>query len=49
MYQEGSIDHHYAAVHPGIPIAAIVDVFEKYLRGDASWKSAFEWEKLNLR
>jgi hypothetical protein len=47
-YQEGSTANHYAAVHPGIPIAAIADVFAKYLRGDPAWKTAFEWEKMEL-
>jgi hypothetical protein len=47
-YQERSVDHHYRAVHQGIPLAAVTAAFAKYLAGDPSWKTDFEWEWMDL-
>ena len=47
-YQEEDPDHHYRAVGPPIPLAKVIAAFGKYLRGDASWKNDFPWEKMTL-
>jgi hypothetical protein len=47
-YQEGSLDRHYRAVDDGIPLEKVMVAFLKYLRRDASWKSDFKWERIEL-
>src|SRR5262245_47752464 len=47
-YQDGSLAEHYRAVDGPITAARVVAAFVKYLRGDASWKNDFRWEKLDL-
>ena len=47
-YQEGSLAQHYRAVGGGIPLERVIAAFLKYLRRDASWKSDFKWERIEL-
>ena len=43
-YQDGSTDHHYIATDTAIPLELVLPTFYKYLRGDESWETDFEWE-----
>jgi hypothetical protein len=47
-YQDGSLDQHYNAVDGPITIDRVKAAFLKYIRGDLSWRSDFEWEKMEL-
>lgn len=47
-YQEGSIEQHYTATEKRIPKEAILSAFFAYLKGDASWKNAYLWEKTDF-
>jgi hypothetical protein len=43
-YQDGSLDRHYRGRTPTLALAAATDIFQKYARGDASWRESLEWE-----
>jgi len=47
-YQDGSVEKHYQAVDGAITSERVVAAFLKYLRGDSSWKTDFQWEKMKL-
>lgn len=47
-YQDGSLDRHYQAVDGPITLDRVVAAFLKYLRRDSSWRSDFQWERLEL-
>lgn len=47
-YQDGSIDQHYQAADGPISLERVVSAFRKYLRGDSSWLSDFQWDKMEL-
>lgn len=49
-YQEGDTDHHYRAVGPVAQgqFGQIVSAFQKYAKGDPSWKDDFEWEQEHI-
>jgi hypothetical protein len=47
-YQDGSLDRHYQAFDGPIPLERVLAAFVKYLHGDASWRDAFVWEKMDL-
>lgn len=47
-YQEGSLDQHYHAVDGPVTLERVKAAFGKYLRGDASWRDDFEWERMVL-
>ena len=47
-YQEGTTDKHYRAVGKPIALERVLTAFCNYLRGDATWKSDFHWEKMKL-
>ncbi len=44
-HQEGSLKKHYHAVDEQIALERVIDAFQKYARGDASWRTDFEWER----
>ncbi len=44
-YQEGSLKKHYHAVDEQIALDRVLTAFQKYGRGDASWRDDFEWER----
>jgi hypothetical protein len=46
-YQEGALDKHYRMRSP-CPIADVIDVFKRYLVGDKSWRSKYEWQWMDL-
>jgi hypothetical protein len=45
-YQEGSLDRHYRSKSPTLPLRQVTEVFQKYARGDASWRRSVEWERV---
>jgi hypothetical protein len=47
-YQEGSLSNHFQAVDDPITLDRVKSAMLKYLRGDASWKTDFRWQKLDL-
>ncbi len=47
-YQEGSRKEHFRVVGDGLTMEQIVAAFQKYAKGDASWRSDFQWEKMTL-
>ena len=47
-YQIETTTQHYQAVDGPIDFPRILKAFEKYLTGDESWKSDFQWEKMDL-
>jgi hypothetical protein len=47
-YQDGSEDRHYRAADEPITLARVLFAFLKYLRGDASFRTDFRWEKVEL-
>lgn len=47
-HQDGSLDKHYRAVDEQIPLDRVLSAFRKFLHGDASWRTDFRWEKMDL-
>src|SRR5437660_444898 len=47
-YQEDSLEKHYHAVDEPLSVERVIEAFQKYARGDASWRDDFQWEKLEL-
>jgi hypothetical protein len=47
-FQDASLDRHYRAADEQIPLDRVLPAFQKYLRGDASWRTDFRWEKIDL-
>jgi hypothetical protein len=47
-YQDGSGDEHYRAVDEHITLGRVLSAFRKYLGRDPSWRTDFQWEKLEL-
>jgi hypothetical protein len=47
-YQDGSLDEHYRAMDAPITLERVLAAFSKYLRGDASWRKDFRWERMDL-
>lgn len=43
-YREGDSDHHFQCTQK-LPKANVQSAFMKYLRGDDSWKTDFEWKQ----
>ena len=44
-YREGDEDYHFQCARK-VPKASVQSAFIKYLRGDESWKTDFEWKPL---
>ena len=42
-HQEGSLDRHYRSTAI-LPLGLVTGIFQKYGRGDESWRDAVEWE-----
>ncbi len=42
-YRDGS--GYYGSKNEQIPLAQVQDAFARYLAGDGSWKSQFEWDR----
>jgi hypothetical protein len=47
-YQDGSLDKHFRAADDQITRERVLAAFRKFLRGDASWRTDFRWEKMDL-
>ena len=47
-YQNGSLDQHFNVVGGAIVLERIVAAFSKYLLGDGSWLTDFDWERMDL-
>jgi hypothetical protein len=43
-HQEGSLDRHYRSRTVDLPLAPVTELFQKYARGDESWRQAIPWE-----
>jgi hypothetical protein len=43
-HQEGSLDRHYRSRTASLPLEPVTEIFQKYARGDQSWRDGFEWE-----
>jgi hypothetical protein len=48
-YQVESLDNQYGPVNTPLTIEGITRAFQKYARGDESWRSDFQWERMELR
>src|SRR5262249_44625296 len=42
-FQDGSLDQHYRSKDPDLPLALVIDLFQRYARGDQSWRDEVEW------
>jgi hypothetical protein len=47
--QEGSLERHYRSTNRALPLEWVTGVFQKYARGDLSWRGEVEWEKEEIR
>lgn len=47
-FQDDSLDEHFRAVDGPITLDRVIEAFIKYRRGDASWRTNFRWEKMEL-
>lgn len=47
-YQAGSTDAHFRASNEAIKIEDVIRAMQLYARGDAGWKSMFEWQPYDL-
>jgi len=45
-YQEGSIDRHFRATNESILVDDVAEAFIAYRSGDESWKSRFEFKRV---
>jgi len=43
-YQEGSLDQHHRSRVVNLPLDRVTDVFQRYARGDGSWRQGVHWE-----
>jgi hypothetical protein len=48
-YQVDSLANHFRAVNTPLTKEAVIIAFQKYARGDASWRSDFQWERMELK
>ena len=46
-YQEGSLEAHFRCPQI-LPRERVVEAFQKYARGDESWRAPLAWEKQDL-
>ncbi len=47
-YRDGSADSHFSTRTPVSSIDHVISAFQKYLVGDDTWKSDFEWTRDEL-
>ncbi len=47
-YQDGSLNRHFRVSDGPVLLDRVLTAFQKYLRGDESWRFDFTWEKLEL-
>src|SRR5262245_28601259 len=44
-FQDGSLDRHYRSKNPDQSLALLTDLFQRYARGDQSWRDEVEDRK----
>src|SRR5271155_2770047 len=44
-YQEGSTDKHFRCPDEALTKERVTRAFQKYARGDETWRADFSWEK----
>ena len=42
-YHAGSNEEHYGCIQKSLPLERVVEAFQKFARGDDSYKQDFEW------
>src|SRR5262245_50210152 len=42
-YQDGSLDRHYRSRGDVLSLEHVTGVFQKYARGDATWREGIDW------
>lgn len=42
-FQDGSLDQHYRSSLGHLPLDVVTDVFQRYARGDQSWREGVQW------
>jgi hypothetical protein len=42
-YQDGSLVEHYHSIDRAIPLDRVIRTFQKYGRGDTSWRAETKW------
>ena len=47
-YRAGCADKHYRATDGPITLDRVIEAFLRYLVGDPTWWSQFEWKRLDL-
>jgi hypothetical protein len=47
-YQRDSLESHFYAVDSGLTLERIVTAFQKYCKGDDSWKTDFDWQLMQV-
>ena len=45
-YQEGSLARHYKGRLANLSLETVTEIFQRYARGDGSWRQGAEWEHL---
>lgn len=45
-HQEGSLDRHYRSRAADLPLDEVTHIFQRYARGDGSWRQGLEWERV---
>jgi hypothetical protein len=48
-YQVDSLENHFRAVSTPITMEVVIMAFQKYAKGDASWQTDFQWERMELK
>jgi hypothetical protein len=46
--QEGSLDRRYRTRDRALPLAWVTEAFQRYARGDLSWRDDVEWEDARI-
>src|SRR6266478_3079192 len=44
-YQIGSLENHFRTVRASLTLEKVGRTFDKYLKGEETWQSDFEWER----
>jgi len=47
--QDGSLERRYRSKNRALPLDWVTETFQKYAKGDLSWRHEVEWEKDEIR
>ncbi|HET8579282.1 MAG TPA: hypothetical protein VFO18_19450 [Methylomirabilota bacterium] len=47
--QEGSLARRFRTKNRALPLAWVTEVFQRYAKGDLSWRQEVEWEKEEVK